>query len=163
MTILTMAPLSEADYCAIESALLASDKGRRFLRAYVDRNRGLETLRLLRSISRLHRAALGVPGLNAEVCRDLSGILSTVSKHRHKAFDCFDEGDKAELLLNGMEEIEAAVIALIESIEDRMADSLNEEIESQAQQPGSPAAPYASDRTAKLFGELSSYFTTETR
>jgi len=163
MTILPLAPLSEADYCALESALLATEKGRRFLRAYVDRNRGLETLRLLRSISRLHRAALGVPGLNAEVCRDLSGILTTATRHRQKAHDCFDSKDRANLLMGGLEEIEAAVIALIESIEDRMADALQDEIESQAHQPSPQAGPYASDRTAKLFGELSSYFSTEPR
>ena len=42
--------IAEADYGAIEDALQSTEKGRRFLRAYTERNRSLETRRLLRSI-----------------------------------------------------------------------------------------------------------------
>ena len=114
MTTFSMASLSEADYCALEDALLATEKGRRFLRAYVDRNRGLETLRLLRSISRMHRAALGVPGVNAEVCRDLMGMLKLVSRRREEASECSDATARSQSLVAGLEEIEACVITLIE-------------------------------------------------
>jgi hypothetical protein len=154
------APLSEADYDALEDALLSTEKGRRFLRAYIDRNRGTETLRLLRSISRMHRAALGVPGVNAEVCRDLTGILNVVAHRREKAAHCADSAEKASIVMSGLEEIEACVITLIESIEEKMAGPLQEA------DPGEPLellGRYSPERTAKLFGELSSYFTTETR
>ncbi len=114
MTTLFPASLSEADYCALENALLATEKGRRFLRAYINRNRGTETLRLLRSISRMHRAALGAPGVNAEVCRDLTGILRIVANRREKAACRADGAGKAASLMDGLEEIEACVIALIE-------------------------------------------------
>jgi hypothetical protein len=162
MTTFPTAPLSETDYYALEDALLSTEKGRRFLRAYVDRNRGFETLRLLRSISRMHRAALGVPGANSEVCRDLTGVLKVISTRREKATTCGDEGAQSEVLLAALEEIEACVITLIESIEDRMASPLREH-ESIEPQLGSPLGHYSPDRTAKLFGELSSYFSAEPR
>ena len=159
MTTFSIAPLSEADYCALEDALLATGKGRRFLRTYVDRNRGLETLRLLRSISRLHRAALGEPGINAEVCRDLSEVLKIISKRRDEASECADAGQRSHGLLSGLEEIEACVLTLIESIEEKMASQWQEE----AQAVSHSSEGYTSERTAKLFGELSSYFSAEPR
>jgi hypothetical protein len=159
MTTFSTASLSEVDYCALEDALLATEKGRRFLRTYVDRNRGLETLRLLRSISRMHRAALGVPGVNAEVCRDLMGMLKLVSKRREQASECSDATARSQCLMAGLEEIEACVITLIESIEERMAGQLQEEV-SATRLSGDGYTP---ERTAKLFGELSSYFSAEPR
>ncbi len=152
-----MAPLSEADYGALEDALLATEKGRRFLRTYVDRNRGLETLRLLRSISRMHRAALGVPGVSAEVCRDLTGVLKIVSKQREHASECSEATARSQYLMAGLEEIEACVITLIESIEERMTGQVQDEVSSARLAEASP------ERTAKLFGELSSYFSAEPR
>jgi hypothetical protein len=162
MMTFSTASLSDADYCALEDALLATEKGRRFLRTYVDRNRGLETLRLLRSISRMHRAALGVPGVNAEVCRDLAGVLKIVSKRREQASECPDATARSQCLLRGLEEIEAGVITLIESIEERMAGELQDEVSS-ARPVAAPGDGYSTERTAKLFGELSSYFTAEPR
>jgi hypothetical protein len=162
MTTPSTAPLSEADYYALEDALLATEKGRRFLRAYIDRNRGLETLRLLRSISRMHRAALGVPGVNAEVCRDMAGVLKIVSKRREMAMECYDDAGRLQSLMTGLEEIEACVITLIESIEDKMAGPLQEEAEGSLH-PGTPGEVYSPERTAKLFGELSSFFSAEPR
>ncbi len=47
MTSISMTSIPDADYCAIEDALQSTEKGRRFLRAYVDRNRSLESRRLL--------------------------------------------------------------------------------------------------------------------
>ncbi len=162
MMTFSTASLSDADYCALEDALLATEKGRRFLRTYVDRNRGLETLRLLRSISRMHRAALGVPGVNAEVCRDLAGVLEIVSKRREQTSGCSDATARSQCLLAGLEEIEAGVITLIESIEERMAGELQEEVSS-GRPMMAPGDGYSPERTAKLFGELSSYFTAEPR
>jgi hypothetical protein len=162
MMTFSTASLSETDYCALEDALLATEKGRRFLRTYVDRNRGLETLRLLRSISRMHRAALGVPGVNAEVCRDLTGVLKIVSMRREQASECPEDTARFQCLMAGLEEIEASVITLIESIEERMAGELQDEVSS-GRPAAAPGDGYSPERTAKLFGELSSYFTAEPR
>src|SRR5215813_6990349 len=114
MTIPSM--ISEADYCAIEDALQSSEKGRRFLRAYADRNRSFESRRLLRSISRLHRAALGAPGLNAEAHRDLASVLRSIAKHKQAASQCSDVGTRSAILSASLEEIESCLIALIEAV-----------------------------------------------
>jgi hypothetical protein len=111
--------ISEADYCAIEDALQSTEKGRRFLRAYADRSRSFESRRLLRSISRLHRAALGGPGLNAEAYRDLVSVLKSVAKHRQMASRCGDASTRSAILAASLEEIEASLIALVEAIEER--------------------------------------------
>ena len=110
----------------------------------------------------MHRAAIGEPGVNAEVCRDLAGVLKILASRREKASQCRDAAAKTKSLVDGLEEIEACVITLIESIEERMAGPLrDEEPTSAALEPVVNA--YSPERTAKLFGELSSYFTSETR
>jgi hypothetical protein len=116
--------ISEADYCAIEDALQSSEKGRRFLRVYADRNRGLESRRLLRSISRLHRATLGTPGLNAEAYRDLVSMLRGVARHKQAASQCCDVNTRFAILTASLEEVEACLITLAEAIEERVFNSL---------------------------------------
>jgi hypothetical protein len=159
MTIPITATISEDDYCALEDALQSSEKGRRFLRAYVDRNRGLDSLRLLRSISRLHRAALGAPGPHAEISRDLTSMLKSISKQRQKASDCDDEMARSAVLAGALEEIEASLIALVESLEERDVETPHDG-PSIFMLPGAGDVSSA-DRTAKLFGELSSFFSAE--
>jgi hypothetical protein len=148
--------ISEADYSAIEDALQSSEKGRRFLRAYADRNRSLESRRLLSSISRLHRAALGAPGLNAEAYRDLVSVLRSVGKHRQAASRCGDIATRSVILAASLDEIEAYLIALIEVIEERAFDTLAS---------GIPGAEHdaadeidTSGHPSKLFGERPSHF-----
>jgi hypothetical protein len=153
--------IAEKDYCAIEDTLQSTEKGRRFLRKYVELNRSLESRRLLRSISRLHRAALGAPGLNAEISRDLSSVLRSVSRRRQSAFQHNDPASRAAVLAHGLEEVEACLISLIESIEDRAFEALGNA------PAGSPFDDmeelFPGSHSAKLFGELSSYFTGEPR
>src|SRR5208282_5810638 len=105
MTTPSMTSIAEADYCAIEDALQSTEKGRRFLRVYIERNRSLESRRLLRSISRLHRAALGAPGLNAEISRDLSSVLRIVGTRRQAAQRCQDPSSRSAALESGLEEV----------------------------------------------------------
>jgi hypothetical protein len=161
MTTFSTAHISEADFYAIENALQSSEKGRRFLRAYVDRNRSLESLRLLRSISRLHRAALGTPAPGAEARRDLTSMLKSVSSHRRKAFECDNDAERANLLTGSLEEVEASLIALIESLEEKAFETLRDERE--VPNFSSVVDLHPVDRTQKLFAELSSFFSTEPR
>ena len=148
--------ISETDYGAIEDALQSSEKGRRFLRAYADRNRSLESRRLLRSISRLHRAALGAPGLNAEAYRDLVSILKSVVKHKQTASRCGDVNTRTVILAASLEEIEACLITLIESIEERAFDTLASGVPGADLDAADEIA--GSEHLAKLFGEHPSYF-----
>jgi hypothetical protein len=154
--------IAEAEYGAIEDALQSTEKGRRFLRTYAERNRSLETRRLLRSISRLHRAALGEPGLNAEICRDLSSVLRGVSRHRQTALRCGDQPSRLATLENSLEEVEACLISLIESIEERAFETL--EGRAIAASPFEDMKElFPAGRSAQLFGELSSYFSNDPR
>ncbi len=153
--------LADSDYCAIENALQSTGKGRRFLRAYVERNRSFESRRLLQSISRLHRAALGEPGLNAEICRDLSAVLRSAGRHRQTALRCNDPSLRLGALERGLEEVESCLISLIETIEEKAFETLG------SRAIGSPFDDveelFPGGRTAQLFGELSSYLSDDPR
>jgi hypothetical protein len=153
--------ISEADYGAIEDALQASEKGRRFLRAYVERSRSLESRRMLRSISRLHRAALGAPGLNAESHRDLVSVLKSVGKHRKTATQCGDAATRSAILAESLQEVEACLIALVESIEERAFETLASGADSASISTAEEIV--ISGRSTRLFGELSSLFTSDLR
>ncbi|MGA7323831.1 MAG: hypothetical protein WBX25_04980 [Rhodomicrobium sp.] len=159
MTTSSTAIISEADFSAIEDALQSTEKGRRFLRAYVSRNRGVESLRLLRSISRLHRASLGAPGANAEICRDLTSILRSAARQRQIVLQSeLSAAARCGILLGSLEEIESCLLALIESLEERSLNSLYND-----QPPLTLAGATDADanRVTKLFGELSSLFAGE--
>ena len=52
------APLNEADYEAIESAVMETARGRWFLAEFARRNRAADTNRLLEAIERLYNAAV---------------------------------------------------------------------------------------------------------
>jgi hypothetical protein len=153
--------IAEQDYCAIEDALQSTEKGRRFLRLFVERNRSLESRRLLRSISRLHRATLGAPGLNAEIARDLSAVLRSVTRRRQAAFLHDDATARTAALEQSLEEVESCLISLIESIEDRAFETLGNKGEPSPFDDLEELFP--GSRSSKLFGELSSYFSSEPR
>jgi hypothetical protein len=153
--------ISEADYCAIEDALQSSEKGRRFLRVYTDRNRSLEFRRLLRSISRLHRATVGAPGPNAEAYRDLVTVLRSVAKHRHAASQCGDVNTRSAILAASLEEVEACLIALTEAIEERAINGLAGDIPGAGLDAADGIA--GSGHPAGLFGEHWSSFSSGPR
>jgi hypothetical protein len=153
--------ISETDYCAIEDALQSSEKGRRFLRAYTDRNRSLESRRLLRSISRLHRAALGAPGLSTEAYRDLVSVLRSVAKHKRTALRCGDIGTRSAVLAASLDEVESCLIALLEAIEERAFDTLACGIPGAESDAADEIA--GSAHPAKLFGERASHFSSRPR
>jgi hypothetical protein len=140
--------ISEADYCAIEDALHSSEKGRRFLRLYIERNRSIESRRLLRSISRLHRAALGTPGARGEPHRDLVAMLRLVEKHKRTASGFADAAMRARILETSLEEVESCLVALIESLEERTLDSLPAGSRYNVNDGAAPAS------SATLFGDL---------
>ncbi len=111
--------LSQADYCAIEDALLRSTKGQDFLLEYLKRHRGGESLRLLRSISRLHRAALGSSGMGQRIMGDLATVSQTLTRVRTRAAACPGVNARAEVLEAGLDDVEATVLVLMETLEDQ--------------------------------------------
>jgi hypothetical protein len=161
MTTPSSALFSEADYSTIENALEATEKGRRFLRAYLERNRSSEIHRLLRSISRLHRATIGEPGLAAEMRRELDAVLDGLTRLRAKLPLCANETARTLLLLRGLEDIEAALLALNEAVEER-EDGLSSAGRNTSSVDGLDSL-YAPEQAEKLFGELSYFFSADAR
>jgi hypothetical protein len=141
--------ISDTEYNAIEDALQSTQKGRRFLRAYADRNRSLELRKLLRTISRLHGAMLGAPGTNAQISRDLESVAKSVARGRKVASACRNADDRAKLLAANLQDVEATLLSLIESLEERNLEAARDEME----------PSYAEDgHKHRLYAELSSYF-----
>jgi hypothetical protein len=67
----SLTPLSQADYDAIEAAVMETARGRWFMAEYAKRNRQADTLQLLGAIGRIERVVgLGIP----ETSRDASLI-----------------------------------------------------------------------------------------
>ena len=159
MTSIYTASLTEADYNTIEDALLASNKGRRFLRVYIERNRSHESHKLLESIARLHRATVGAPGLEAAVRRDLEAALRNMSYLRETVKLCGDGDTRSALLFDGLQQVEARLLALHEAIEDRAGDYEDDTPALDAGNGGMEVTP----KTAQLFGELSSLFAVDAR
>lgn len=153
--------LSEADYRNIEDELEGSEKGRRFLRAYLERNRSAETQALLRSIARLHRVAVGEPGFTAEVQRDVKDVLRNIVQLRHRAQVCRNDTDLSLLLLGGLHEVEACLMALSEAWDERSSDSRRDG--AAGIRSDYCLVAQDTDRNTKLFGELSSLFSTDAR
>ncbi len=161
MTPPSPALLSEADYYSIESALRATEKGRRFLRAHLERNRSTEINKLLRSISRLHRATIGEPGLAAEMRRELNAVLDGLTRLRAKLPLCANEASRTLLLHQGLEEIEAALLALSEAVEER--DEALTPGERNFSEFDRLRPMRGSEQTEKLYGELSHFFSSDGR
>lgn len=153
--------LADEDFHAIEDTLQSTAIGRRFLRKHIELNRSFESRRLLQSISRLHRAALGEPGLNAEICRDLSAVLRSANRHRQAALRCNDPSLRAGAFERGLEEIESCLISLIETIEERAFEALGSRTIASPFDDVEELFP--SGRTAQLFGELSTYLSDDPR
>lgn len=137
-------PLSEDEYFTIENSLMATAKGRRFLRCYLERNRGTEMQKLLSSIARLHRVTVGEAGFETALHRDLSSVLSNVTQLR--------ETIEVESVDLGLQQIEASLLALTEVVEERSAGSGQE-----AQPPLASDGPHHG-REMKLFEELATLF-----
>jgi hypothetical protein len=147
--------LSEAEFSAIENALAETEKGRLFLRAYVERNRSSETQALLRNVSRLHRATIGQAAAGIDICRDLRGLLQVVAQLRASMRLLHNGTPGSSLLTGAIEDLEARLMALAEIIEDRRNDPASDH-SGHGMSPINPTGP-----SAKLFGELSYLFSSE--
>lgn len=145
------AHFQQADYDAIESALLGSSKGQWFLREFLGRNRGAETLSMLHAVSRLHSVLVGDECTAAQQAgRDMRMLIEDIRRSRRLAMQ-LDGELRASHLLDLVAHMEAQLMAVNELLEDVPSQSRFIEF---AERLGLPA-PEANERTAKLYGELS--------
>jgi hypothetical protein len=99
--------------------------------------------------------------LNSEAYRDLVSVLKSVVNHKQAASRCGDLNARSGILAASLEEVEACLITLIESIEERAFDAVasgipGAELDATDEING-PAHP------ERPFGELSSYFSNRPR
>jgi hypothetical protein len=70
----------EADYDAVHAALMATERGRRFLTEYADRNRHADTTMIVGAIARLEAALHGEAAPRADAAGDLMEIAAAVDR-----------------------------------------------------------------------------------
>jgi hypothetical protein len=70
----------EADYDAVHAALMATERGRRFLTEYADRNRHADTTMIVGAIARLEAALHGEAAPRADAAGDLMEIAAAIDR-----------------------------------------------------------------------------------
>ena len=70
----------EADYDAVLAALMATDRGRRFLAEYADRNRHADTTAIVSAIARIEATLRGEGSPHADATGDLMEIAAAVDR-----------------------------------------------------------------------------------
>ncbi len=85
--ILTGLP-DEADYDAVHTALMATDRGRRFLGEYADRNRHADTTAIVNAIARIEAALRGEGPPRADAAGDLMEIAAAIERVQAAIANC---------------------------------------------------------------------------
>jgi hypothetical protein len=70
----------EADYDAVHAALMATERGRRFLTEYADRNRHADTTMIVGAIAQLEAALRGEGAPRADAAGDLMEIAAVIDR-----------------------------------------------------------------------------------
>jgi hypothetical protein len=70
----------EADYDALHAALMASERGRHFLKEYADRNRNADTAMVVAAIARVEAALRGEGAPRAEAIGDLLEVAAALDR-----------------------------------------------------------------------------------
>ena len=70
----------EADYDAVHAAIVATDRGRRFLTAFADRNRHADTTAIVSAIARIEATLRGEAPPRADAAGDLMEIAAAIDR-----------------------------------------------------------------------------------
>ena len=70
----------EADYDAVHAALMATERGRRFLTEYADRNRHADTTAIVSAIARIEATLRGEGPPRADAAGDLMEIAAAIDR-----------------------------------------------------------------------------------
>ena len=70
----------EADYDAVHAAIVATDRGRRFLTAFADRNRHADTTAIVSAIARIEATVRGEAPPRADAAGDLMEIAAAIDR-----------------------------------------------------------------------------------
>src|ERR1700685_1210132 len=72
----------EADYDAVHAAIMATERGRRFLTEYADRNRHADPAMIVGTIARIEAAIRGEGPPRADAAGDLMEIAAAIERIR---------------------------------------------------------------------------------
>ena len=109
-------PLNEADYDAIEAAVMETERGRWFLAKYAERNRNSDTKVLLEAIKKLERSmqeghAAPVPADADQIRFDLVDMADAITQTKREIALLRPEGEEGGGINAATEELDAIVTA----------------------------------------------------
>ncbi len=111
-----LSPLNEADYEAIEAAVMETERGRWFLARYAERNRNSDTTVLLEAIGKLERSmqdnrTVAAAGDVEQVRFDLVEMAAAIAQTKREIASLQPEGGEDVGINGATEELDAIVTA----------------------------------------------------
>lgn len=103
--------IGEAEYHTLEQTLLESDRGRRFLKEYLNRHKTPETTEILGAIQRLEKVVTRerkVPDLD-KIRLDIAEMHEAIERTKAEIANIKDEGDESNRFVDASHELDAIV------------------------------------------------------
>lgn len=103
--------ISEIEYQTLEQTLMESDRGRRFLKEFMNRNKTPETTEILGAIHRLEKVVTHqrkVPNLD-KIRLDIADMHEAIERTKAEIANIKDEGDASNRFVDASHELDAIV------------------------------------------------------
>lgn len=103
--------IGDAEYHTLEQTLMESDRGRRFLREFLNRNKTPETSEILGAIHRLEKVVTHqrkVPNLD-KIRLDIADMHEAIERTKSEIANIKDEGDESNRFVDASHELDAIV------------------------------------------------------
>ncbi|WP_269581078.1 protein phosphatase CheZ [Roseibium sp. Sym1] len=103
--------IGEAEYQTLEQTLMESDRGRRFLREFLNRNKTPETTEILGAIHRLEKVVTRqrkVPDLD-KIRLDIADMHEAIERTKAEIANIKQEGDESNRFVDASHELDAIV------------------------------------------------------
>lgn len=147
----SLTPISEADYEAIEAAVMETARGRWFLREYARRNRNADTRMLLDAIGRLENAVSRERrALDVEQLRRKVQAMADATRSAQSEINSLEGEIPAESLaktLRSLRDLENRVTAMMASLEGHEESTRDEGL-------GGPSASPSPVIKVEAFAEI---------
>ncbi|MGS4885743.1 protein phosphatase CheZ [Roseibium sp. MB-4] len=103
--------IGEAEYQTLEQTLMESDRGRRFLKEFLNRNKTPETTEILGAIQRLEKVVTRqrkVPDLD-KIRLDIADMHEAIERTKAEIANIKDDGDESNRFVDASHELDAIV------------------------------------------------------
>ncbi|TYC48638.1 protein phosphatase CheZ [Rhodobacterales bacterium] len=104
-------PLGEVEYQTLEQTLMESDRGRRFLTEFLNRNKTPETAEILTAINRLEKAVTRqrkVPDMD-KIRLDIADMHEAIERTKSEIANIKDEGEASNRFTDASHELDAII------------------------------------------------------